>query len=63
MPKLSLLLEHPDFFWQLHGKVTVRATFGDAALVVVRWKLVVVHGYDSHHHHTEFLVPAAAAGL
>lgn len=38
----------------------ISASFGDVALVVVRWKLVVVHGYDSH---TEFLVSAAAAGL
>lgn len=38
-----------------------RAIFGDAALVVVRWKLVAFHGCESHHHHTEFLVSAAAA--
>lgn len=55
MPNLSLLLKLPDFFWQLHGKVTVKAIFGD-----VRWKLVAFHGCESHHHHTEFLVTAAA---
>lgn len=63
MPKPSLLLKHPDFFWQLQGKVTVGATSGQVALVVVRWKLVVVHGCESHHHHPEFLVLAEAAGL
>lgn len=61
MPKLSLLFKYPDFFWQFHGKVTVRAIFGDVALVVVRWKLVVVHRCENHHHHTEFLVTAEAA--